>query len=94
MIAANPQDLGPEFLQSTMVLPKRGSLRRSAGGKIEHMEGEYDVLLASELGETHGLVIGRGEGKVGSNIADVSRHGPSFLAVATGHEKLAAGFGL
>jgi hypothetical protein len=77
-----------------MVLPKRGSLRRSAGGEIEHMEGEYDVLLASELGETHGLVIGRGEGKVGSNSADVSRHGPSFLAEATEREKLAAGSGL
>jgi hypothetical protein len=65
-----------------VVLPKRGSLRRSAGGEIEHMKGEYDVLLASELGETHGLIIGRGEGKVGSNIADVSRHGSSLLAVA------------
>jgi hypothetical protein len=32
----------------------------SARGEIEHMEGEYDMLLTPELGETDGLIIGCG----------------------------------
>jgi hypothetical protein len=60
MIAADAQHLSPQLLQPVVVLPKRGSLSRSAGGEIEHVEGEYDVFLASELGETDGLIIGRG----------------------------------
>jgi hypothetical protein len=43
-----------------MVLPKRSGLGGSAGSEIEHMEGKYDVLLTSELGETNALIIGCG----------------------------------
>jgi hypothetical protein len=60
MIATDAQYLGPELLQSAMVLPKCSGLGGSARGEIEHMEGEYDVLLTSELGETNGLVVGCG----------------------------------
>ena len=59
MIATDAQYLGPELLQSAMVLPKCSRLGGSAGGEVEHMEGEYDVFLAPELGETDGLIIGR-----------------------------------
>jgi hypothetical protein len=59
MIATDAQHLGSQLLQSAMVLPKRSGLGGSARGEIEHMEGEYDVLLPSELGETDGLIIGR-----------------------------------
>jgi hypothetical protein len=59
MIATDAQHLGSQLLQSAMVLPKRSGLGGSAGGEIEHMEGKYDVLLSSELGETDGLIIGR-----------------------------------
>lgn len=60
MITADAQYLGSELLQSAMVLPKCSGLGGSAGGEIEHMEGENDMLLTSELGETDGLIIGRG----------------------------------
>jgi hypothetical protein len=40
------------------MLPKCSGLGGSAGGEIEYMEGKYDVLLTSELGETYGLIIG------------------------------------
>ena len=60
VIATNAQYLGPELLQSAMMLPKGSSLGGSAGGEIEHMEGKYDVLLTSELSETDGLIIGCG----------------------------------
>jgi hypothetical protein len=43
-----------------MVLPKRSGLGGSARGEIEHMEGEYDMLLTFELGETDGLIVGCG----------------------------------
>jgi hypothetical protein len=84
MITADAQYLGPLLLQSAVVLPKCSRLRGSAGGEIEHMEGEYDVLLTSELGETDGLIIGRRQGKVGGNLSDVSRHRLSFLVVSIG----------
>jgi hypothetical protein len=60
MIAADAQHLGPQLLQSAVVLPKRGSLRRSARGEIEHVEGEYDIFLASKLRQADGLIIRRG----------------------------------
>jgi hypothetical protein len=59
VITTDTQNLGSQLLQPAVVLPKRGSLGGSAGGKIEHMEREYDILLASELGEADGLIIGR-----------------------------------
>ena len=43
-----------------MVLPKRSCLGGSARGEIEYMEGEYDMVLTLELGETDGLIVGRG----------------------------------
>jgi hypothetical protein len=94
MIATDAQHLGSQLLQPAVVLPKRGSLGGSAGSEIEHMEGEYDVFLAPELGQTDGLIIRRGKSKVGSNLSDFSRHGLSFLAVPSGHEKLSTGSGL
>jgi hypothetical protein len=79
MIATDAQHLSPQLLQAVVVLPKRGSLGRSARGKIKHMKREYDVLLASELAEADGLIIARGQGKVGGNLSDFSRHRLSFL---------------
>jgi hypothetical protein len=60
MIATDAQHLGAQLLQSAMILPKRSCLGGSARGEIEHMEGEYDMLLTPELGETDGLIIGCG----------------------------------
>jgi hypothetical protein len=60
MIATDAQHLGSQLLQSAVVLPKRSCLGGSARGEIEHMEGEYDMLLTPELGEADGLVIGGG----------------------------------
>ena len=91
MIATDAQYLGSQLLQSAMVLPKRSRLGGSARGEIEHMEGEYDVLLALELRQADGLVIGRGQGEVGSYLADVSCHCLSFLAVSHVYEKPALG---
>jgi hypothetical protein len=60
VIATDAQHLGPQLLQPAVVLPKRGSLGGSAGGEIEYVEGEYDVFLAAELGQTNGFIIRRG----------------------------------
>ena len=79
MIATNAQHLGSQLLQAVVILPKRGSLRRSAGGEIEHMEGEDDVLLASELAEADGFIISRGKRKVGGHFSDFCGHHQSFL---------------
>jgi hypothetical protein len=81
MIATNAQHLGSQLLQSAVVLPKRSCLGSSAGGEIEHMEGEYDVILALKLSETNGLIIGCRQGKLGCHISDIGRHNLSFLAV-------------
>jgi hypothetical protein len=76
-----------------MILPKCSCLGGSARGEIEDMEGEYNVLLTPELGETEGLIIGRRQGKVGGNLSDVSRHRLSFLAVPMGDAKPMVGAG-
>jgi hypothetical protein len=60
MITTDAQYLGIQLLQSAMVLPKCSGLGGSARGEIEHMEGEYDMLLTSELGKTDRLIIGCG----------------------------------
>jgi hypothetical protein len=74
MIATDAQHLGSQLLQSAVVKPERSGLGGSAGGEIEYMEGEYDALLAPELGETDGLIISRGQGKVRGHRSDVSCH--------------------
>ena len=86
VIATDTENLSPQLLQPVVVLPKRGSLGRSAGGEIEHMEGKHDVFLASELAETYGLIIGRGQGKVGGHLSDISRHRLSFLTLLPRYE--------
>lgn len=60
MITTDAQHLGSQLLQSAMVLPKRSCLGGSARGEIEHMEGEYDMLLTLELSEAYRLIIGCG----------------------------------
>jgi hypothetical protein len=64
-------------------------LRGAAGGKIEHIERQDDVLLATKLAETDGFIIEGGEGKVGSDLSNVYWHRLSFLAWPLGRNTLA-----
>lgn len=79
MIATDTQHLRSQLLQSVMVLPKRGSLRRSARGEIEHVKRQNDVFLTFELTQADTLVIRRGEGELGGNLANFRCHDVSFL---------------
>lgn len=51
MITTYAQNLGTELLKPTVLASEGDRLLRSTTGKIKHVKGENDMLLAMELAE-------------------------------------------
>ncbi len=78
MITTYAQYLGTKLLQPFVLAAERDSLFRSTTGKIEHVEGENDMLLAMELAEADISVHGR-ERKIRGTLPHFCWHGSSFM---------------
>jgi hypothetical protein len=72
MITTNAQYLGIPFFEPAIVAPERNGLLRSAAGKVQHVEGEDDMLLPLILAQANIAVMGRRQSKIRGTFADFS----------------------
>lgn len=78
MITTNAQHLGIPFFEPAIAAPERNGLLRSSTGKVQHVEGEDDMLLPLILAQANIAVMGRRQSKIRGAFADFSWHDTSF----------------
>ena len=81
VITADAQDLDIVLLEAVIIPPEGDRLLGSATGEVQHMEGQNNMLLPPELTQGNAVVLSRGQGEIGGNLANISRHRISFSVV-------------